>query len=341
MSKIERVRELVNLHGQNSLSYLALEDDKALYFGKKVEGVVAYGIVGKTVVVCGDPICAPDDFAPLLAEFKAYYTEWAHRCVCLGTTDVFLEQYTMFGYHHVKYGEEARFHLADYQLAGGKMARMRADVNHANKAGLTTREYRPNEGRDPEVEQGIRAVSAQWLEGKASDELGFTVGGIGLENPMDRRYFYATNAKGEMVAFHVFLPFAGGYLADITRRVADAPGGVTEKINYDAFMTFRDEGIEWGSLGVAPLANLPVGNEAHDINARVLNFIGEKGNRFYGFKSLQLAKMRYTPTTWVPSYLVYSTKNLTPQLAYAIIRIQSPGGMKGYLHGVFHGRAKG
>jgi phosphatidylglycerol lysyltransferase len=337
-----RARELVKQYGQNPHAYLTLEEDKSLYFGKAADGVIAYGIVGGTMVICGDPIAAPGDFVCLLREFKDFCKKHARQCVFLGTTDCFLAQYSALGYHHVKYGEEARFRLADYQLAGGKMARIRADINHAKKAGRKTYEYRPKENRDPAIERGMQFVSDQWLQGKSGDELGFTTSRLALGNPTDQRYFYAVNTAGEIAAFHVFLPFAGmnGYIADITRRVPGTPGGVTEKINYDAFMTFRDEGIEWGSLGVAPLANVLDENEKHDINARVLNIIEKRCKGFYDFKALQLAKVRYSPTMWVPSYLVYSSKNLTPQMLYAIVKIQSPGGLMGHLRGFFHVKVK-
>ena len=335
MTQAEQARELVRRHGQNHISYLALEDDKELYFGKNVPGVVAYGRVGKTILVCGDPITAPEDFADLLAEFRAFCESCSEQCAFLGTSDVFLEQYTALGYRHVKFGEEARFHLADYQLSGGKMAKMRAQVNHANKAGLTTYEYKPLENRDSSIEARLHMVSQQWLEGKKSGELGFTLGSVSLERPMDRRYFYAADPAGDIVAFHVYTPFAGmnGYVADITRRTSNAPGGVTEKINFDAFMTFHSEGVEWGSLGISPLANVLEADAKHSMDAKFLNLLYEKGNRFYGFKSLHLAKERTAPTVWVPGYLVYSTRHITPSLAYAMVKIQNPGGVKDFLHG--------
>jgi len=325
------VCELVRQHGQNPAAYLVLEDDKLLYFGQSVVGVVAYGVVGKTVVVCGDPICAPGDFVRLLSEFRQFYTSNFHHCVFLGTTDVFLEHYTQLGYHHVKYGDEARIQLSSYQLAGGKMARMRADVNHANNAGVSTQEYKPHTHRDPEIERGMQFVSEQWLEGKGSSQLIFTIGSVGLDNPMERRYFYATDAAGQMVAFHVFTPFARGYTADITHRVPNAPGGVTEKLNFDAFMAFRAEGIEWVSLGIAPLANTLRDSDPHDVNAKLLNLVYEKCNGIYGFKSLCLAKSRYGPTLWAPGHLVFSTRHLTPRIAYAIVKIQTPGSVRGLL----------
>lgn len=329
----ERARELVKKYGQNPSSYLTLEDDKLLYFGQEVEGVIAYGVVGGVVVVNGDPITAPEDFIRLLAEFKAFCSEHSYQCIFLGTTDVFIEQYILLGYSHVKCGEEARFALADYQLAGRKMARLRAMINHANHAGLTTYEYKPLEKRDETIEKGMHEVSRQWLQGKKSGKLGFTVGDAGLEEPLDRRYFYAKDSVGRMVAFHVFIPFAGmnGYMADVTRRLPDAPGGATEKIMYDALMIFKEEGLHWGSMGLASLANVREDGMNDSVAAKLLEFIYEKGNVFYGFKDLHRAKEKYSPSAWVPGYFVYSAKTLTPQLAYAAIKIQDTGGVQDFL----------
>jgi len=330
----------VNKYGQNPTSYLVLENDKTLFFGKDVNGVIAYGIIGGVVVVLGDPVCAAEDFACLLSEFKAFCLEYSYQCVFMGTTETFLDVYTMLGYGHVKCGEEARFELNDYQLAGGKMAKLRAMINHANKAGLTTFEYKPNEQRDAALEKDIDSVSEQWMQGKKGSELGFSMGGVGLAEPMGKRYFYAKDEQGRVVAFNVFMPFAGmnGYMADVTRRVPDAPGGVTEKLIYDGFMIFKDEGAKWGSMGLAPLANVREEGIKDGNTEKLLEFIYEKCNGFYGFKDLHHAKEKYSPTVWAPGYFVFSTKNLTPQIAYAIITIQNPGGIKDYLRGFFKGK---
>ena len=334
MEEKMRTRELVLRFGQNASSYLALEDDKKLFFSKSVNGVVAYGIVGNVVTVCGDPISAPEDFVQLLAEFKAFCADCSYQCIFLGTTDAFLKEYEMLGYHHVKAGEEAIFMLDDYQLAGGKMQKMRALINHANKE-VTTHEYKPNEMQDPEIERGIDAVSEAWLEGKKSGQLGFSVGGVGLDDPLDRRYFYAVDENDKIVAFNVFLPYitaeGKGYLADVTRRIPHAPGGVTEKLIFDGFMTFKDEGVKFGSMGLAPLANVHEEGIKDDVTVKLLEFIYEKCNRFYGFKDLHHAKEKYSPNIWTPGYFVFSTKNITPEIAYATIKIQNPGGIKDFL----------
>ncbi|MCL2821221.1 MAG: DUF2156 domain-containing protein [Oscillospiraceae bacterium] len=336
-----RIRNLVLKYGQNPCSYLALEDDKIIYSGKDVDGVIAYGIVGNVVTVCADPICAPEDFIRFLAEFKAFCSECSYECIFLGTTNVFLKEYEMLGYSHVKSGEEAVFKLAEYQLAGGKMAKLRTLINHANKE-VTTHEYKPGVKKDTEIEKGIDEVSKAWLEGKKSSQLGFSVGGVGLEDPLDRRYFYATDADGKIVAFNVFLPYAcnSGYMADVTRRVPHAPGGVTEKLIYDGFMVFKDEGAKWGSMGQAPLANVHEDGIKDNMTVKIIEFIYENCNKFYGFKDLHKAKEKYSPTIWAPGYFVFSTKNITPEMVFASIKIQNPGGISDYLLSSIRGLLK-
>ena len=77
-SDIQHARTLLSLYSQNPCSYLALEDDKYLYFGSGRDGVIPYGTVGETVIVNGDPVCADEDFPALLEEFKEFCQKSAH-----------------------------------------------------------------------------------------------------------------------------------------------------------------------------------------------------------------------------------------------------------------------
>lgn len=74
---------------------------------------------------------------------------------------------------------------------------MRMNINHATKAGVTVHEYKVLEKRDPALEAEFDRITNEWLEGKKSGILQFTMGTVGLENPMDKRYFYAVNADGK------------------------------------------------------------------------------------------------------------------------------------------------
>jgi phosphatidylglycerol lysyltransferase len=329
----DRARALVLEHGHNPSAYLTLEADKTLFFGAGVPGVIAYGVVGSVIVVNGDPICADGDIVRLLAEFKAFCDAGSYECVFLATTAAYLDRYALLGFHHTKCGEDARFDLDDYNLVGGRRAKLRAMVNHARVAGLTVAEYKPLTDHDAATEREIRHVSDAWPRMKKSGRLGFCLGGVDLDDPMDRRYFCARDADGRVVAFSVFLPYADGYLVDVTRRLPDAAAGATELITHEAFLAFQAEGVAHASLGLATLAD--VTSEGDEIEARLLAQIFERGNSFFGFKSLLVAKRKYSPTRWEPAYFVYSSRHLTPAMAYAIVRIQNPNGMLDYFRGAW------
>lgn len=328
--EVKRVRELVKKYGENCSSYLALEKDKHYLFGRSVDGVIAYGIVRDTLVVLGEPICAPEDLRAFLAEIKEYCEENAYSLLFLNVTSPLLDDYKKMGMGTVKCGEEPRFYLPEYSIAGSKGSKIRLNINHATNEGLKILEYQPNQQRNPALEREITEISQEWFSMKKCGELVFTMGGLGFENPMDRRYFYAVNLQGKVEGFIVFLPFKrmNGYVADVTRYRKNATRGVVEKIFYEAVMTFKEEGIQWASLALAPLARL---GEERDAGARILNLIYERMNEIYGFKALYQAKLKYNPTHWEPCYYVYDPPLLTPSAAYAVVRIQNPQGLADYV----------
>lgn len=336
---LEHARKLVLSNGQNPGAYLTLEEDKTLYFGKKVDGVVAYGIVGETVVINGDPICASEDFTALLGEFKEFCQNASYNMFFLSTTNKYLDDYKAADFEVVKCGEEARFDLDTYDVAGKAGAKMRANINKATREGLMVKEYKLSEGRNMKIENEIDRISSEWLSGKGSSQLVFTLGGVGLDNPMDKRYFYAYDTDGIIQGFIVFCPYETGYMADVTRRAKAAPSGIMHKIMFEAFQVFKAEGIKEGSMGLAPLINLIEEGEKGNVPEKLLNFIYENMNKVYEFKNLYRAKEAYSPSRWEPCYFVYSPKILTPQMVYAVVAIQNPQGVMDYVKAFFKGKS--
>lgn len=337
--EVARARELVRKYGDNCSSYLALEKDKQYLFGHTVEGVIAYGIVQDTMVILGEPICDPNNLLAFLGEIKAYCEQNGYSLLFLNVTSPFLDDYKKMGMGAVKCGEEPRFYLPDYSIAGKGGSKIRLNINHATNEGLRVLEYKPCEQRNLSLESEIMSISQEWFSMKKSSELVFTMGTIGFENPMDRRFFYAVNPQGVIEGFIVFLPFMhmNGYVADVTRYRKTATRGVVEKIFYEAAMTFRAEGIEWASLALAPLARL---DEETAAAAKILNTVYEKMNDIYGFKALYQAKLKYNPTNWEPCYYVYYPPHITPSVAYSIIRIQNPQGIEDYIKAFLRSRRK-
>jgi phosphatidylglycerol lysyltransferase len=328
----KKTRALVNQYGKNPISYLAYEKDKKYFFGTNVEGVVAYTVAADTAVCCGDIICNPDEASLFLAEFMIFCKQNGLSIVLLNVTELLLAVYEAAKFECAKYGEDAAFKLDEYSLAGGKAASVRAAVNHANRNGLIVSEYKPLEGRNEAIESAIKNISNCWLQAKACSELSFMFGGIGLEDPDGRRYFTASNPEGEMLGFVVFNPFDNGrgYLAEVTRRRPDAPQGVMEKIMFEAFTQMKQEGVDWGSLGLVPLVNVREKDRTL-LTERLFEFIYENLNKIYGFKSLYHAKKKYAPTHWQPRYMVYYPPIFNAKIAYSIVKAQNPNGLSDYI----------
>ena len=326
----EKVRKFLKEYGDNPVSYVCVENDKKYYFGKEVEGVIAYIITAGVAVCAGDPVCSGENMPMLIVEFITYCKQNnLDICFCQ-TVEKYIELYIQLGFGTTKYGEEAMFNLESYNIAGKKGAKIRNAINHATSLEINVLEYEPLKNRDKLIEQQINEVSKEWLESKSSSELSFMIGTISLENPMDRRYFMAFDKDNNMLGFIVFSPFLGGegYLADVTRRKNNAPIGVMEKITFEAFNKMKSEGAKWGSLGLAPLANVADEGKAAE---KLLGFVYEKLNSFYGFKTLHHYKKKYSPTEWEPRYLVYYPKMFTPKIAYSIIKAQNPKGVTDYI----------
>lgn len=323
----QRVYELVSKHGHNPMAYMALLKDKHYFFGEMVEGVVAYTVVNNVLVAAGDIICAKADAVKFMAELERFAYKNGWKLLFMDITDDFREAYESFGMNLVKIGEDACVRLENYSMAGKKGAKARANINHARRLGVTVHEYKPLEQRQPEIERGLNAISQEWFQEKGA-EMGFMLGGLELSNPLGRRYFYAQAENGELLGFVVFIPYAQGtaYMADVTRRRNAAPNGTMEVIMFDAFSQMREEGIEWGNLGLCPLANLD-GSEGNRVTNQLFEFIYENMNGIYGFKGLYQAKKKFAPTDWQARYVAYAPKPFGVSYAYAMIKAQNPKGI--------------
>ncbi|MGB7595380.1 MAG: DUF2156 domain-containing protein [Erysipelotrichaceae bacterium] len=329
----QKVRDLLMRFSANPIDYVLVEKDKNYFFPKGCEGVIGYVLAAKTAVVAGEPVCAKENALQVLIEFRNYCRENDLDIVFVQTSDRLLEEFRQLHFGIAKYGEEAMFDLTTYTTNGNKAQKVRYAFNRATREGVVVREYKPQIKRDPKIEAEIQAISKQWLKNKKSSELSFTLGSVGLDEPLDKRYFVAYDQLGRSVAFVVFTPFAGGdgYHADVTRRLDDAPQGTMEKIILSAFEIMKKEGVHWGSLGLAPLANLNEESSKSSVTERLLDLVYERMNAFYGFKSLYHYKKGYNPNHWITRYLVFSPALFTPKTAYALLKAQNSKGVGDYL----------
>ena len=322
-SEFQDALELVREYGEDSLSYLTLEQGKKYFFAKSCEGFIAYVVVGRIAVCLSNPICSKEHLKNFLSEFRGFCEENKLRiCLCSvgGEIVKILEQ---DGYCVAKYGEEAILDLSIYQTVGSSTSKLRQKLRRAEKSGIKTVEYQPQKHRDFNLEQKIVSVSEEWYADK-NGRLTFTLGEINLDNPLDRRYFIAMDENEEIQAILVFAPFSRreGYFLDVMRRRKDSIPGVMEKAIIDSAMKMRDEGVSWLSLGVAPLAGIDK-QEKMNLLEKCLNLAYNYMNYNYGFKTLYDYKRKFAPSQWQPRYVVYQPDLSCFQVGCAMLKARN------------------
>ena len=327
----KRVRSILRKYSENSLAYLSLEPDKQWFFAEGFEGVASYAVSGHTMVICGDPICADDHFAAFLTQLRQFSAKHRYRIVFLMTMAKHLDAYQAAGFGFHKSGEEAVFDVQTWSMAGGKCAKVRSSWHSAVHKGLTVKEYRPWEQRDPAVERQFVDITDQWLQGKHTARLQFAVGSLMLDQPCDKRYFYAVDPDGVIQGINVLNPYRSGkaWIVDIMRRKKGCPHGVMELLFHDIMAQLKQEGVEEASLGAAPFYRTSDHPHA-DFSERVEHYVYTHMNYMYGFESLQQAKAKYNPT-WQDIYIVCRPKHLSLWMDEAAFAVLDSHGFRDYV----------
>jgi len=328
----DRVLAFLRRYAVNSISYLALESDKTWYFADSVEGVAAYTLFRRNMVICGDPVCAQDDLPDFLNELKTFARRKHYRLIFLFTIAENLPVYRKSGFGYYKGGEEAVFDLDTYDMSGGRAAKVRASFHQARHEGLTVREYCPLFCRNRALETQFGEITDSWMRMKHTSPLKFAIGGIGFDYPYDKRYFYAADAGGTIQGFMVFLPFRRkqGYMVDVMRRRPGCTHGVMELIFHDACRQMKAEGVRYMSFGIAPLANAN-SDGRKTIFEGAEHYVYENMNFIYGFKPLYVAKAKYAPARWEPVYLVCRPRHMTLSMWYAMVSVLDTKGFGDYV----------
>jgi len=316
--------ELVVKYGEDSLAYLTLEEGKEYFFGKNVEGFIAYVVVEKVAVCVGNSVCSKDNTTELLQEFQEYCKRRKYKICFCSITKEMAEVLRKRGFSISKYGEEALINLSVYELTGSRTSKLRQKLKRAEKSGINIVEYRPKEERDLKLEKKIHKVSEEWFA-KKNGRLTFTLGELNLDNPLGRRYFVALDEAKEVQAILMFSPFCSGkgYFLDVMRRTQNSIPGVMEKAIIDAAMLFKSEGAEWVSLGLAPLSGIEIEKGKVTLLEKGMSFMYNNMNKHYGFKTLHEYKKKFAPTNWEPRYVAHEQNLLPFKVAYVMIKARN------------------
>lgn len=320
-----KLNSWVRRYGTSSNSYVLLEGPKSYFTSPEIDGFLAYQLCGGIALIAGDPVCSRDQARQLIHEFVV---AMMRPVGAYQVSPLMLEAFREEGFDDLQIGKEAVFDLNQFTLAGGKMELVRAATNKARRAGLVVSEHHPFTEDAARVNEELRQISDEWLQGKGNHELGFVLGSVGLEQPSAKRYFIARSngGAGRIEGFIVCEPIYGraGYYLDVTRRRRDAIRGAMELLTTEILRLLHVEGFQMASMGLAPLALLDDPDLAdHPFLTRLMRFIYQRVNVSYDFKLLYRYKAKYHPHAWEPRYFCFNQTRISIGMLYAIVQVRN------------------
>lgn len=340
---VARMRAIAERHGDSTVAYFALGDDVDHFFSANGRAAIAYRFEADTLLAIGDPMGPPEEIPPLLESFERFCRERDWQFAFYQARPERLGDYRARGWSAVHVGEDPILRPARFTLEGAAMGNVRRAVNRLERAGVEVRHFVPGEaplGAAPEAAallEQLRAISAEWLHGRAGGEKGFCMGRfdpaalpeVWLSVAWDR-------AASRVEAFCTWTPVWArrGWALDLMRRRRGAPNGVMELLVARMVEHARGRGDELVSLGLSALVRIePAGSPAGapvaaEDPARA--FLIERLRRFYDFRGLFEWKRKFDPD-FEDRYLVHAGAAALPQVALALVRAQSPSGLLSYL----------
>ena len=284
---------------------LAFLGDKYLYWYQE-DGqdkvVFQFAIENNKCVVMSDPLAQPGYLEKGLSQFLAD-AEAANVAVIFyevnQETTLLLHEY---GYGFMKFGETAQVPLEKFTIEGKHGKKFRTVVNKLENKGYQFEVLQPP--FDEELLNVLKEISDSWLDGR--QEKSFSLGYFDEKYIQLAPIALVRDEENKVQAFVTFLTSNGPEEAsiDLMRyHLRTAPNGIMDYLFVKLLLHFKEEGVIFFDLGMAPLSN--VGTEKHSfLQEKVAYLIYAFTNRFYSFSGLRQYKQKFSPV-WMPRYIAY------------------------------------
>lgn len=317
---LDRARWIVHEHGEDSLSPFILRPDKRFEFAD--DAVVAYRLVGDTVVVSGDPVGPDSAAAEALRRLVRRAHESGLRVAAYGASQHHLHAVRAVGLRAIRVGEEAVVDPSTFTLEGRSVRKLRQSVHRVERRGWRITSH---EGReiDSGLEAAIDAVEAEWRAGR-DRLLGFamSMGEFEVGIRPDDIYVLAWSPDQGLHGVMRFLSHRGKLSLDTMRRVGETPNGLNEALLCHALQRARARGVREVSLNYAGLGHLVRDDAPGDrlLKALMRTLLAPLRGRFQ-MDRLVLFNQKFSPT-WRPRYLVYESRATLPRAVFRVLQAE-------------------
>ena len=314
----DRYQRLLSEYGGSADSGLAFIKNKRLFWYQE-EGLdkaaFQFSTINNKAVVMGEPAGNPETFKNATRAFIEAADRLNYDLVFYSIgkdMTLFLHEY---GFEFMKVGENALVDLDSFHLKGNKYKPFRNALNRVQKEGFTF-EISPQPHSKVLLDE-LETISNKWLEKR--QEKRFSLGFFDRDYFQEAPLALVKNKEQEIVAFANIMPNHQNGIVSIDLMRYDAkkiPNGVMDYLFLSLFIHFKEEGLAYFDLGMAPLWGVGQVKESF-LHERLAYLLYNFGTHFYSFEGLHQYKKKFTPI-WEERYVSVAKSSW---LLYAILGI--------------------
>src|SRR4051794_4134417 len=294
--------DLVRSHGDDTLSFFKLREDKHYLFSPDGRAFAGYRIESGVMLVSGDPVGPPDALPALLEQLRAFAEVRGLKLGVLGASDRAL---ALWGARSFYIGDEAVVDVESFSLEGRPIRKVRQSVSRMRKAGFEASLHELGD-LDERTLCELEQVSARWRQGEPERGFSMAMDTLRGDHLEDSLVLVSRDGDGEgaVRGFLHFVPVYGRASVSLSfmRRDVDTPNGLTEFMVARAMELLRERGVREASLNFAAFARLM--HSPSGPLERLLGRLAALFNPYFQIESLYRFNAKFFPR-WEPRYLVY------------------------------------
>ena len=312
--------DLVRAHGEDTLSFFKLREDKQYLFSPDGEAFVGYRTEGGCLLVSGDPVGPPAALPALVRDVSAFAEERGLKLGVVGASERSLPLWELAGLRSLYMGDEAMVDVRGFSLDGRPIRKVRQSVSRLAKGGYTA-EVHALSALDDDALDRLEEVLERGREGAPERGFSMAMDSLRGEHLAESLVVLARDADGEVRGVLHFVPCYRRPAMSLSfmRRDPDTPNGLTEFLVVRAIELLHEREVEEISLNFAAFARWL--HSPGSLLERVLGRVIALANPFFQIESLYRFNAKFFPR-WEPRYLLYTGAVGLPRAGLAAMWVE-------------------
>lgn len=244
-----------------------LDPSYQVFTSQHGHGSIVYKVKNRTLIVTGDPLCAPEQLDPLLEELRRHRADLGLKLAFMGVSESFANYIRERGWSTLHFGRERILNPISNPVlrkgAGKRMLSQTRQLVDANRGGLTIHLYSPSTAsRELALEVELQRVYDCWREERnrkhGTGSRAFVTVYDLFSHPDKTIFIYTKDRSGcaNGLATLRSLGANGGFHLDPCIASSSAPRGVSDLLVIAVMKLLSRTGIDYLSLGYEPFSDL-------------------------------------------------------------------------------------